>query len=466
MKTNLKTIKKNILQNKYTCALFGVSLLFYLFFFILDGTVMCNDSPNYIDMNFSREPFYPLYLAFFRLVIPGSGDIYLQFAVLGQCILAAIAAFSIANYLVKELTLPKWFGFCILAMPMITSLLCRFAAKRGSMYSNSILTEGITISLYLLFIRYCYEYYLHQTKKSFIVCIILSIIGISTRKQMIVIFALFFLTIVIINIKKSFFKTVALSLLTAVGILAFVLLFDHGYNYILRGQFTGHTNDNRFIATMVFYTAEREYGEFIEDEEARSIFYKVYDDCDAKNYLLHSAPTGWFDEVTHFSDSYDMIQLYSLTPISWEYINEYYDDYDMEYRDLQFDRINNIIIRALLPHELPRLSKVLFNNILAGLVTTVAQRTHLLSIYAALVFIIYIILLSYLLFIYSKNRNDSIVRAIIAFSVITLISILGNVTLVSAVIFCQTRYTIYNMALFYISGMLMLYAIYKKKAGT
>ena len=40
---------------------------------------------------------------------------------------------------------------------------------------------------------------------------------------------------------------------------------------------------------------------------------------------------------------------------------------------------------------------------------------------------------------------------------LTLLSILCNVGLVSLVIFCQTRYTIYNMPLFYISLILMLY---------
>ena len=39
---------------------------------------------------------------------------------------------------------------------------------------------------------------------------------------------------------------------------------------------------------------------------------------------------------------------------------------------------------------------------------------------------------------------------------LVLLSIFFNVGLVSLVIFCQTRYTIYNMALFYIALILML----------
>ena len=45
---------------------------------------------------------------------------------------------------------------------------------------------------------------------------------------------------------------------------------------------------------------------------------------------------------------------------------------------------------------------------------------------------------------------------VVLFASFVLISIVINVGLVSMVIFCQTRYTIYNMALFYISLLLML----------
>ena len=42
-----------------------------------------------------------------------------------------------------------------------------------------------------------------------------------------------------------------------------------------------------------------------------------------------------------------------------------------------------------------------------------------------------------------------------------LLGIIGNVSLVSAVIFCPTRYTIYNMALFYMAMIVMLADIRK-----
>ena len=48
---------------------------------------------------------------------------------------------------------------------------------------------------------------------------------------------------------------------------------------------------------------------------------------------------------------------------------------------------------------------------------------------------------------------------------LTLLSIVVNVGLVSAVIFCQTRYTIYNMPLFYMSGVVLLKGVYDVMVG-
>ena len=123
------------------------------------------------------------------------------------------ATWTLVRYIWKELRLPESIAFLSLLMPLAVSFLCRFAAKRESMYSNSILTEGIAISLYLLFFRYLLEYCIHQSKKSLLLSSILVFIMISTRKQMFVTLALLVLCILIVNIvhKKAFRGILVLS---------------------------------------------------------------------------------------------------------------------------------------------------------------------------------------------------------------------------------------------------------------
>lgn len=108
----------------------------------------------------------------------------------------------------------------------------------------------------------------------------------------------------------------------------------------------------------------------------------------------------------------------------------------------------------MIPHHIPKIIATFMDNFRSGLVTTVAQRNSLLIWYSLGIYLLYLLLLLYHI---RKKEN----KFIILFSSLTLLSILLNVGLVSLVIFCQTRYTIYNMALFYISLMLMSEPILK-----
>ena len=191
-------------MKKRNSTLFSISLIlipfvFYLFFWWLDGAVWCADTASYVEMHRAREPLYPMYLAMFRNIFGAETASalhpdqlrYLVAAALGQSLLAAYVAYNLCKYFSERFELNKLFTYAVLAMPMATSLLCRFAAKRSSMYSNSILTEGLAISVYLLFVRFCVAYLLDHTKSSFFACVVMAIIGISLRKQMYILLVLF-----------------------------------------------------------------------------------------------------------------------------------------------------------------------------------------------------------------------------------------------------------------------------------
>ena len=176
MKREISPIKKleKVNEKAFSAILLAICLCFYLFFAFYDGAVICVDSPGYISMRLSREPFYPLLLAFFRKLFSSfPNDFYLTAVAFFQSILMAVATWTLVRYIWKELRLPRLIAFLSLLMPLAVSFLCRFAAKRESMYSNSILTEGIAISLYLLFFRYLLDYCIHQSKKSLLLSSIL-----------------------------------------------------------------------------------------------------------------------------------------------------------------------------------------------------------------------------------------------------------------------------------------------------
>lgn len=432
-----------------------ISLAFYLFFAFYDGTVICVDSPSYISMNISREPFYPMFLAFFRWIFSNLGeDFYLIPAIYIQSILAAISCWSLASFLTQRFHVGRLFSMIILFIPMAVSLLCRFAAQRGSMYSNSILTEGITISLYLLFFRFLLEYVTSYTRKSFVICCILSFVLISTRKQMAISLVMLMISICIVSFsKKGYGQGLINAILYALCVLLSTTFLDFGYNYVLRGEMIRHSSDTRFITTMAFYTAEKSDADYIENEDIRKLFEDIYDICEENRFLKHSAGTGWLNRVSHFGDNYDHIQIDTMWPLVNDFAKEHWSG-SIPDLNKYADRIMDIIDLSVIPHNIPKIIATFMDNFLSGLVTTVAQRNSILIWYSIFIYIFYLALL-----FYHIRKGES--RFIILFSSLTLLSILLNVGLVSLVIFCQTRYTIYNMALFYISLILMLESILK-----
>lgn len=303
-----------------------ISIGFYLFFAFYDGAVICVDSPSYINMEISREPLYPILLLIFRQVFSAAGDGYLLGVVIFQSILAACAAFSLTCFLRKELKLSKVASFVILIIPLMTSLLCRFAAKRSSMYSNSILTEGIATSLFLLFSRYLIDYCIRGKKKTLFAAAFISFLLVSTRKQMVVTILLLILGIIWRSIKektgkKGFFILMVCILSIGSG----NYLLDCSYNYCVRGSFSRHANDDRFINTVVIYASEKEDGEAIKKDDTRELFEQIYDICDEGGYLMHSAGQGWYERSAHFGDYYDCIQINTLWPAMEQYVREHYE---------------------------------------------------------------------------------------------------------------------------------------------
>lgn len=441
------------LMKKRSDAVFGVLLFlismgFYLFFAFYDGAVICVDSPSYINMEISREPLYPMLLLLFRQVFSSAGEGYLQGVAIFQSILAACAALSLTCFLRKELKLGKAVSLVVLMIPLLTSLLCRFAAKRASMYSNSILTEGIATSLFLLFSRYLIDYCIKGKKKALFTAAFISFLLISTRKQMVITVLLLISAIVWRSIREKTVKKGLLILTVCVlGIGTGSYFLDCGYNYCVRGSFSGHTNDNRFLSTVVIYASEKEDGEAIKRDDTRELFESIYEICDEGGYLMHSAGQGWYERSAHFGDYYDCIQIDTLWPALEQYVREHYEGDNASLEKI-VDDYNAQIIRALMPEVFPGLMRVFADNVLNGMVTTVAKKTPVLVWYSVVVYILYIVLL-----ITHVKRNGLDGRAILA--VYTLLAVMINVAVVSATIFCQTRYMIYNMPLFYISLILL-----------
>lgn len=112
--------KKKKMKNYHIFSIFMfVSVcVFYLFFALYDGAVICVDSPTYIEMSIIREPVYPMFLAFLRSIFTQfDSDFYLTAAVILQSLLAAFSAWSFASYILREYKISRFLSLLILYTP-------------------------------------------------------------------------------------------------------------------------------------------------------------------------------------------------------------------------------------------------------------------------------------------------------------------------------------------------------------
>lgn len=427
---------------------FVSAVAFYVAFAIIDGAVICVDSPGYIEMSISREPLYPSYLAFFRLVFGSAGETYLLAAAIGQCLIAGLCTWSLIDFVTKKANLRPVFEILFLIICFSVSLLCRFVAKRGSMYNTCILTESLCIPLIMLFSRFILSYCMEKNKKDLIISVILSLAMILTRKQMLITIVLIIAAIIYVNLISL--KTLILIVVCSLAILGGNKVLDYTYNYAVHGGAFAHFNDNRFLTTVVFYVSEREDGEKITNPGLRELFYEIYDVCDSEGSMLHSASGSVYEKNNHFVDHYDKIQIDHMLYMIRDYAEETYKVATQSDREAKVDEISNELAWSVIPAVWPKMIGLFARNFLYGIVNTVGKATmKIMYPYAILVFLGYVALL-----IVNIKRNKN--NFINIFACFTLLAILLNVAGVAATIFCQVRYMIYMMPLFYIGLVLLL----------
>ena len=143
--------------------LFVVSLAFYLVWYLLDGIILTEDAPSYINMQSDREPGYCLYLWMFRGMFGEAW--YLHAAVVVQCIVAALAACAITVRLTELFSLELVGSMGVLAVQYGITLLNRFVAQRRYSYLTALRRKDLPIRCGCFIFSAFSEYYIRKTRK-------------------------------------------------------------------------------------------------------------------------------------------------------------------------------------------------------------------------------------------------------------------------------------------------------------
>ena len=183
-----------VFRNKEDRIVLVCCVCFFLVFAFLDGPFPEADSDGYINMHLTREPGYPLFLLFCRM-LPGAGALLfdgyagLYHAVFLQSLFWAFAVYclfpvfrELGDTLFRDAFRARLTGWCAVCFQFAVCLIHRFLSGRGAMYSNSILSESLAMPLYLLFTVRLFGYLHGGVRRDLLLCALDALLLLTIRK--------------------------------------------------------------------------------------------------------------------------------------------------------------------------------------------------------------------------------------------------------------------------------------------
>lgn len=426
-------------------------VLFFAALWLLGTTGIYNDSNQYIAMHIHREPLYSFFLWIFRSLFGETK--YLDIVRFLQNGLAAFSVIWLAESLKKRFDFGQWMEalvcLILLAPHIITPV---FSASR-LVLSNGVISEALGLPLFYLFTAQCMKMVYTRQRGAALSSLLLSLFLSLVRGQMmftILLWLVFAGAVVIVEKKKLAKRLLICVVCTALAFGTRTLLVK-SYNLVFNGYFINNTFGSVGLLANILYAADEEDAERIADRDARVMFELSYRLAKEQGATYQDAPEGFFNRAAHLEKWHDAIK-FEMIEEPWRQLHDRKGFTDYIPENVESDRIAATIVKSLLPAVLGRWLYDYLALACYGLIRSIAVIHPLFNWYALAAYLTYIVLAAVL---WRKDHGSAAVW-LAAFS---LLAVLANVFATSMIIMCLSRYVIYGLPLFYVSGLMLLYEL-------
>ena len=447
--------------------------IFALFFGVLLGTgepIYVNDTFQYENQMVMREPGYALLIQFLRFVSPAN---HYGLIIIVQNILAIFANTVFIAFLRRRFCLNMPVSFLFTAILLAPHIMTPVFASTHLVLTNSLMTEGILISLYplsfmsLLDMMWSQKAIGWESIRTIGLFFLLSLI----RGQMMVLFIVWFLVAYCLAVKNALKKTTETKdgrdtfvlaenigkqgFVAALAILILVfaarVMAIRVYNYCEQGLFVDTASGKAMSFANVLYVADRADGEVIQEEALRELFYEMYDAADADQMNYKYAPSGMLQKAAYHEKCHDELNFTYFGEPAKRYVWETKGIDATQYQELMIavDEVAEQLSKELMPQVALRYVRNYIVVIILGFIRTVAYERPILAWYALFAYAAAIILM---VLLWKKNAGSKTA----SFMAVVLLTIAGNVCATALMIQCISRYMIYNLPLFHRAGFLMI----------
>lgn len=429
----------------------------FFFFYLGDkGTILCKDSPQYLQYtNFnSVMPTYPLFISLTKIIF--GETLYIQSIYIIQGIFALIISIIVVRTLQKIFILKPY----ELILVFIFTLLPYAYTLPEHVSSHEIMTESLTFPLFYLFFLSILKCVIYKKMKNMICGSLVLVVLIALRSQLLFLL-LIYISIIIylfISVSKQNNKLYLL-MRKSLFIMLFVLLLI-GIIFATRRNVAKKNSDdnasqlvNAFLGKTLYVMKEEDVY-FFESEELREIYQQIFWRIDEKQQRLPYSKKGLlkWEDISYCSNDNMKIGIDELY--------KYYRDKNSKLSYKEILKLSEIaktkIVKTLLIHNIDNMIKIYLYMLPSGFISMVfIQKRNiytLCTLYAIFFYLVYIVLLCYS---YKKRMKDEIIIGNLVFS----ISIF-NVLTTNLIHYGLQRYFVYTFGLLYISTYLLVRKIW------
>ena len=426
-------------------------VLFFAALWLFGTTGIYNDSNQYIAMHIHREPLYAFFLWIFRSLFGETK--YLDIVRFLQNGLAAFSVIWLAESLKKRFGFGQWMEALVCLTLLAPHIITPVFSASGLVLSNGVISEALGLPLFYLFTAQCMKMVYTRQRGAALSSLLLSLFLSLVRGQMMftILLWLVFAGAVVIAEKKKLTKRLLICVVCTALAFGTRTLLVKSYNLVFNGYFINNTFGSVGLLANILYAADEEDAERIADQDTRAMFELSYRLAKEQGATYQDAPEGFFNRAAHLEKWHDAIK-FEMIEEPWRQLHdrEGFTDYIPE--NVESDRIAGEIISSIFPAVFGRWLYDYLALALYGLIRSIAVVHPLFNWYALAAYLTYIVLAAVL---WRKNHGSAAVW-LAAFS---LLAVLANVFATSMIIMCLSRYVIYGLPLFYISGLMLLYEL-------
>lgn len=301
---------------KYSFELILAGISVYYFLFLGEaGCAYTNDSLGYLEIGFER---FPVYTMLFQLFLNLFGvERYQLYVIYFQGLLAVLCVILLLIFLTRQFRLSRResiFIYLALIMPYGIDTLWN---EPRYVYTHFIATEGITYSLYYLFIACLLHFLFNRRKSALLGTLFLIPVMCCTRSQLMICYPVLAVSIVYVYWRSI--KKLLLSFLFLLCSILSVTCINNGYHWYYQGDFEpSSVNEFTLFSNLIFVSDEEDVN-LIEDEVSAGLFREIFAQSYALHYNYDFAPAGFTGLSDTLVNSHDKIKFDILYPVMKEY---------------------------------------------------------------------------------------------------------------------------------------------------